>query len=497
MDRGDREAAAVARAHDSVSMSERARLQRHLNPWHIGALALGCIIGFGCFVLPADFLLKAGPVGASIGILLGAVLMVSIAWSYGIMVRRFPVAGGEFCFAYFAAGQHHAYICGWFLSLGYLAIVPLNATALAVLGKFLVPGFFARGDLYAVAGVEVYTGEVLLACAAVTLFGTFNYRGAQVVGATQLVMAVALVGAAALIGVGSVASQAGSVAHLEPAFSPDRSPLAGVLAMLAIAPWLYVGFDTLPQAAEEFNFPPEKSYLLMVSAIVMGGALYVIVLLATAYTMPWQELVAAKHAWATGYAVQQTLGTFGLLALAIAVCMGIFTGINGFFMASSRLLFSMSRARILPDWLGTLHPRFGTPANAILFVGAVSLLAPWFGRQVITWVVDMAAVGTAIGYFYTCYAAAILLRRQQAPATRVGLAVFGVAVSAGFLVLLCVPGMPGFMAWPSWVALLLWVALGTWFYWSRAGELGKVSEGERDLLILGEALGATPGSVRR
>ncbi|MBM4220169.1 MAG: APC family permease [Gammaproteobacteria bacterium] len=478
-------------------MSERAQLQRHLNPWHIGALALGCIIGFGCFVLPAEFLLEAGPVGASIGIMLGAALMVAIAWSYGVMVRRFPVAGGEFCFAYYAAGRHHAYVCGWFLALGYLSIVPLNATALAVLGKFLVPDIFTQGLLYRVAGFDVGAGEVLLASGAVVLFGVFNYRGAQVVGATQLAMAAILVGAVVLVGAGSALSSTGSLSHLEPAFSPERTPLAGVLAMLAIAPWLYVGFDTLPQAAEEFNFPPEKSFILMVGAILAGGALYVVVLLSTAFTMPWQELVAAKHVWPTGFVTQQSLGAAGLMALTAAVCMGIFTGINGFFMASSRLLFSMSRARILPEWMGRLHPRYGTPSNAILFVGGVSLIAPWFGRQVITWVVDMAAVGTAIGFFYTCAAAALLLRRQRASVARQCLAVTGALVSVGFLVLLCVPGMPGFMAWPSWVALFCWVALGATFYASRAAALGRLSKQERDRLILGEALDAPPAAGPR
>ena len=62
------------------------------------------------------------------------------------MVRTFPVAGAEFAYAYRAAGRHHAVICGWFLALGYLSIVPLNATALAILGKFLAPELVRPGN---------------------------------------------------------------------------------------------------------------------------------------------------------------------------------------------------------------------------------------------------------------------------------------------------------------------------------------------------------------
>ena len=213
--------------------------------------------------------------------------------------------------------------------------------------------------------------------------------------------------------------------------------------MLAISPWLYVGFDTLPQAAEEFAFPAGKAFRLMAAAILAGAGMYVVVLLATGVVLPWRELVAGEPVWATGATVRASLGAAGVAILSVAVVTAIFTGINGFFMASSRLLFSMGRARLLPPWFGTIDPARGTPRNALLFTGAVSLLAPWFGREVIVWVVDMAAVGTACGYLYTCLAAFSVTRHRRARVE----AVLGALLSAGFLVLLCVPGMPG--SWRS------------------------------------------------
>ena len=150
-------------------------------------------------------------------------------------------------------------------------------------------------------------------------------------------------------------------------------------------------------------------------------------------------------------------------------------------MASGRLLFSMGRARLLPAWFGNIAPTAGAPRNALLFTGAASLLAPWFGREAILWVVDMAAVGTACGYLYTCVAALSLAPCRWA---RIN-AVVGVALSGGFLVLLCVPGMPGFMAAPSWVALAGWIGLGALFYLGRAREFAAIPARELDRLILG------------
>ena len=463
------------------TLSGRPRLRPVLAPLQVGSLALGCVIGFGCFILAGDFLETAGPLGAALGIALGGLAMVVIARSYGLMVRTFPVAGAEFAYAYRAAGRHHAVVCGWFLALGYLSIVPLNATALTVLGRFLAPEVFARGRLYTVAGFEVFAGEVALAAFAVILVAFLHSRGVEGVGRAQAVLTGVMVTAVALVGIGAFTGPGASVANWEPWFAPGRSAWTGILAMLAISPWLYVGFDTLPQAAEEFAFPAGKAFRLMAVAILAGAGMYVIVLLATGVVLPWRELVAGESVWATGATVRASLGTAGVAILSVAVVTAIFTGINGFFMASSRLLFSMGRARLLPAWFGSIDPARGTPRNALAFTGAVSLLAPWFGREVIVWVVDMAAVGTACGYLYTCLAAFSVTRRPRARVE----AVLGALLSAGFLILLCVPGMPGFMAPPSWIALGGWIALGALFYFRRAREFAAIPDSELDGLILG------------
>src|SRR5699024_12470656 len=70
--------------------------------------------------------------------------------------------------------------------------------------------------------------------------------------------------------------------------------------------------------------------------------------------------ISQNHLWGTAEVVQQSLGTAGLVFLVIALMMGIFTGLNGFIMATSRLLFSMSRARILPAPFRKLHPKHQT-----------------------------------------------------------------------------------------------------------------------------------------
>lgn len=467
---------------------EREELSRALPPIQVASLALGCIIGFGCFVLPGDFMRMAGPVGAALGIALGGVAVVTIAQSYGVMIKTLPVAGGEFAYAYHTAGRYHAFICGWLLTLGYLSIVPLNASALPILGKFLAPSLFARGYLYTIAGFDVYVGELVLASAAIIIVGYFQQRGVSQTGKLQFLMTAILVTAVVLIGGDTLLSPEASIENMKPPFPTEGSAVAAVLSMVAIAPWLYVGWGTLPQAAEEFDFSPSHAKVLMTAAITAGALMYVVVTLSTAAVMPWQDLLALRTGWPTGETVRLSLGRPGLVFLGVAVTMAILTGINGFFMASSRLLFSMGRAKVLPSWFATVHKTHRTPHNAILFTGVVSLIAPWMGREVILWIVNMSAVGTAVGYLYTSTAAFLVARRtagQKAAVRQATVSAIGIALAIGFLVLLLVPGMPGFMAKQSWIAFAGWLALGAIFFIVKAPSYRAMTERELDELILG------------
>ena len=93
----------------------------------------------------------------------------------------------------------------------------------------------------------------------------------------------------------------------------------------------------------------------------------------------------------------------------------------------------------------------------------------------------MAAVGTACGYLYTCLAAFSVVRSRWPRMV----AVLGAFLSAGFIALLCIPGMPGFMAPASWIALAGWIVLGGLFYFGRVREYAAIPGPELDRLILG------------
>ena len=475
------------------SAAGEGSLKRQLNPMHVWAIAFGCVIGWGSFINPGKkFLPNSGVAGTAIAMVLGALVMVIIAFSYAYMVPKYPQAGGEFTFTKNCFGKNMAFVCGWFLVAAYLTNVPMNSTAIGL----IVDGLDGSADIlkfgfhYSVAGFDIYMGEMLLAAAILLLFGYLNIIGVHKAAFVQTVLSVLLVTCVLALFLGAMFSSEAKGINIRPVWGFDKSAamaagattanigeyahtgtkgiLSAVLATFAIAPWAYVGFDTIPQAAEEFNFSFKKVSFIMVIAIAFGCFVYVSNNTVAAVALEnWPDRVMAGE-WVVLVAATELLGTFGKVLVGVGVSCAVLSGIMGFYLASSRLMYSMSREGYLPAWFGHVDRKYGTPKNAMIFCMIVSLSGPVLGREALGWFVDMSAIGASIGYFFTSAATLVTLRRDG-DGTRFlkVMAVLGVAFSAIFMILqlIPIPGLSGVhFCKESYIMLIAWIAIGAAFY---------------------------------
>ncbi len=473
---------------------QNVSLERTLSPTQVWALALGSIVGWGCFVLPGDkFLPEAGPLAALIGFAIGTLLLCFVAVSYSYMIRYAPVAGGEYAYAYIGYGPTNAFICGWALVLGYISIIAINISALALLCRFLLPGVFEVGELYTLAGWKIYTGEVILMICTVLFFGILNYRGISFAGTFQVILAFMLSAGILLLFFGTFTIDSFALSNTTPVFAESRAPILSILSIVAISPFLFVGFDTVPQASEEFNFSPDKSKKIMIFAIIWGGILYSMVTFAVSTAMPYPDMLAkmgnlkntGKTAWATGEVCRMAYGNLGAVILACAVLGAVCTGINGFYVATTRLLLSMARGHILPKWFGDIHPYYRTPYKAILFTICLVLLTPFAGRAVVGWIVDMSSVGTAVAYLFTCLTAIKVLKHARSAQAPIICSWLGAFTSVACMALLLIPGSPAYISAPSRWIMVIWIAMGIIFYFISKSHWITLTEEERKTSILG------------
>ena len=475
---------------------ENKTLQRQLSPMHVWALAFGCIIGWGSFVNPGKkFLPNSGVAGTAIAMVLGAIVMIIIAFSYAYMIPKYPKAGGEFTFTKECFGKKAAFVCGWFLIAAYLTNVPMNSTAIGL----IVDGLDGSADIlkfgfhYTIAGFEIYFGEMILATAILVLFAVLNVFGVKKAGIIQTVLSGLLVLSVFVLAITALISSKAQGMNMEPFWGFDKAAaiaagattenisdfakggsggvISAILATFAIAPWAYVGFDTIPQAAEEFKFSYRKVIGIMVVAILFGCFVYTTNnAVAAAVLENWPDRVMAGE-WVLLIAAEEMLGVFGNVLIGTAVSCAVLSGIMGFYLASSRLMYSMAKEAYLPKIFAVIDSRYGTPKNAIVFCLIISLSGPILGREALGWFVDMSAIGASMGFLFTCASAFMkMCEDKDGNAFLKMMAVMGMVFSVIFMILqlIPIPGLSGVnFGEESYFMLMAWIAIGVVFYFTK------------------------------
>ena len=238
-------------------------------------MAFGCAVGWGAFVMPGTtFLPIAGPLGTALGIAIGAAIMLLIGYNYHFMMNQIPDAGGTYSYAKKILGYDHGFLSAWFLILVYIAITWANATALPIIFRNFLGDTFQFGFHYNIAGYEIYFGEALLSLCALWIFGAVCIRGGKFAAYVQTVMAIILFGGV-LIGIGAAVSSGVNIFEIEPPFQPSTNNLAAIFGIVVLAPWAFVGFESISQSAEGFNFSTKKTFAIIFFAILAGAAVYI------------------------------------------------------------------------------------------------------------------------------------------------------------------------------------------------------------------------------
>ena len=451
--------------------TDKPSLQRYLSPLGAWALAFGCAVGWGAFVMPGTtFLPIAGPAGTVIGIALGAVVMAIIAVNYSYMLNAYPDAGGAFSYTKRTFGYDHGFLSAWFLILTYVAIIWANASALPLIARNLLGSAFQFGFDYTIAGFHVWFGEIMLAVAALAVAALIclNNKASK---AVQILAALVM---CAGIGAAYIACRA-SGEMPEPAFSPSGQPVREIFNIICLAPWAFVGFESISHSAAEFRFDKKKSLIVMLASLIAACAAYSMLAVTGAMVQPegaesWVEYVGRLDEYSgaqsipTFFAASSRLGDTGRLIMGLTAFGAILTGLVGNLIAASRLLHALSEDELLPEWFGRLTES-GTPKNAIIFILAISLPFPFLGRTAISWIVDVTTVGAAIAYAYVS-GCALKVSRGKKNTVMTIFAGAGLAASGVFALYFLIPNVLSVttLSTESYLILAAWSILGFLFY---------------------------------
>ena len=454
----------------SSGQGKNRGLMPYLSVLGAWALAFGCSVGWGSFVMPGNtFLPIAGPVGAALGLGLGAAVMLIIAVNYHFLMNRYPDAGGTYTYTKKSLGYDHGFLSAWFLILTYIAIIWANASALPLIARTLLGSTFQFGFDYEIAGYHVYLGEILLAVGALVLAALVCLRR-KAAEWTQIVMAVLLFAGVVICFVAAMGTTK-ITEPFSPAYSPEQTPLGGTFTIFALAPWAFIGFESITHSAAEAKFSLKRSFGIMAVALVTAGAAYALLVLLAVTALPegcasWTDYIThlgeyqGAASQPTFHAARAALGDTGSVILGVAALGGIFTGLIGNYIALSRLIRSLSEDRLIPDRIGKLDEHH-VPRNAILCILAVSVCLPFLGRTAISWIVDVTTVGATIAYAFAS-ASAWKEARKEKNRRMVVFGILGVVISLLFALEFLIPNIISIktLSTESYLILAAWGILG-------------------------------------
>ena len=437
------------------------------------AFSLGTAIGWGSLVITSStYLAQAGPVGSTLGLLIGAAVMILIAGNYHYMMNVCPESGGAYAYARDAFGYDHGFLTAWFLALTYLAIFWANATSLPLFARFFIGDIFKFGKMYSLFGYDVFLGEALFTIAAVWAAAIFTAKLRRPIPVLMTVMAV-------FFSVGILICAVYSLLRfhhpLEMAFIPDKDAFSQVIRIAVISPWAFIGFENISHMTEEFTFTRKKAFRILVGAVISATVLYIAVTLLSVTAFPqqygnWLDYIrdrgnlAGIEGLPAFYAARHYLGSFGVGVLMLALLCLILTSLIGNMFALSRLLYAVARDDILPDRFRTLNAK-RNPENAILLVACVSTLVPFLGRTAVGWIVDVTSIGATIVYALVSASAwKTALFRHDRKEMYAGIS--GTFIMTAFLTYLLLPNLftSGTMERESYFLFVAWSVIGFVFF---------------------------------
>jgi len=475
----------------TVSTS-RPELKRAIGGFGFFALAFGSMIGVGWITALGSWFEQAGPVGAMVAFAAGGTLMLVIGLCYAEVTPMLPVSGGEVAYAYKAYGTPQAFVIGWFLAFGYLSVSAFEAISVGLVLSFLFPQIDVL-PLYQIAGSTVYASHLVLALVFTGFITAINYFGVGIASRVQVVLTALFLLCAVLFVTSGIAG--GELGNLSPSFGDSAlgaGGLGGMLAVFVTVPFWFVGFDTIPQAAEERREDSSlrRLGLYVVLAIIGSTVFYIAIILGAGMAGPWRDIVGADLP--TAEAFSSAFESQALVRLVlVAGLIGLLTSWNGFFLAGSRVLFALGRGHIIHSSFGETHARHGTPVRAVLFSGLVTFLSACLGRGAILAFVDVGSFCIALAFLGVALSLITLRRKfpdMERPYRMPGGNVLAYVAAAGSFFILCVmliPGSPSRLVWPlEWIILGALTATGAGFWFAARGYRERVRERDRARLVL-------------
>jgi amino acid transporter len=403
-----------------------AGLRRDIGLTGSAFLAFNGIVGAGIFALPGPLHTQFGGFAPWLFPLFG-LLVLLIALPFARLAAAHDRTGGP---AEYAApfGPMAAFQTGWLYYVARITALAANANVFATYAAALWPPL----------GTAIGRGATIAALVALLTW-------VNIVGVKRAVRALDLLTLLKALPLAGLALW--GLARAGQGLPPPGPvpPLSALEASALVLLYAFVGFENASVPAEETADPRRTIPRAILFTVVATAALYMLVQLGYAAVMPAGAAPAAPLA---DYA-KTLLGELGAILLAITAMASVAGNVGGSMTSTPRVTYALSLQGALPAWFGRIAGRYATPANSILFMGALGALLALTGSFV--WL----AIVSTLSRLFVYGACMLALPRARPGALSWGLAFAGLAVCVWAAIQ---------SRWESWAMLGAFVLAGFLLY---------------------------------
>ena len=380
-------------------MSDQPKLKRVLSLLDATMINVGGIIGSGIFMVPATVAMFTGSSSLFFMVwIAGGIVSLFGALSVAELGAAMPRAGGQYVYLSEAYGPVWGYLYGW------SAVAVINTASIAAVGVAFseyLRFFFPITDV-SIKGIAVAT---------IVLLTIINILDVKSGARFQNLFTISKLGAIFGIIILGLVMEGGSNQNLSPFFSDQSfTKLVGPLGLAMVSVlWTFDGWIFITYVAGEVKNPGRNIPLSLIFCMLIVVSIYLLLNYVLIYTLGFtgmngSDLVVSDAAFVF-------LGNKGAAIVTLIILISLIGANNGFVLTSARINYAMAKDKLFFHQASQIHPRFKSPANALIIQCVWACLLTFTGtfNQLITYIIFASWI------FYGMSAGAVIILRNKKP----------------------------------------------------------------------------------
>lgn len=454
--------------------------EKKLKARELVAIGLGAVVGWSWIVYGGLWSTVGGSLGGVLAFFITGLLCCLVGLVYAELTSAYPKAGGDIVFAFEGLGVKASLVTMWCMLVFWIGLIMIECMMIPVIMSRLGFAIPQICPLYDIAGGTVYLSYVVVSLLFNLLFAFLNVKGTQLASGVQTAAVYLLLAGAVFLAVSGFLK--GDVANAEPLFT-DMNGFVSVFLML---PGFMAGFNAIPQAAEEAKAPPKIIGKMVIATVWAAVIFYVMVIVGTSLGAPESVRLGDDLVVLDAFGLMYNNNPVVMTFICFVSLLGMLTSWNAAYMAASRMIVGLARAKYLPGSLAHVNEKTGTPSKVIWLLFAFTSLILIFGssQTVYVLIVDVFSFGLVVVWLLVSIA--FLRLRKLRPTLERPYRIKHPALIGWGSILFCIwflylymPFGPAGLTNAEWATIgaVAVLALIVYFGWNRRG--GKIPDEER------------------